>query len=166
MPSEPAATFPQRCCAAVAAAAAAGRPFDAVYVSQTAFLTQRTLVPDIPALVRGLRAAAAASREGGAQGGADCSPAEEPLIIIDGEFAALRAPISSRAGFLLCIFRLCLPILALFFCGAAAADGRLPPDPSCACRLPRLLRCAHQPGGSRARLLLRCRAAEACRWAW
>lgn len=58
MPAEPAASFEERCCAAVCAAVAAGRPFDAIYVSQTAYLTQQTLIPDIPAFVSSLRAAA------------------------------------------------------------------------------------------------------------
>lgn len=96
LPSEPAATFTQRCAAAVAAAAAAGRPFNAVYVSQVTFLTQRTLIPDIPALARSLHAAAAgqgvhAALQCGAQpteaavNAADARrTAEEPLIIIDG----------------------------------------------------------------------------------
>lgn len=104
VPCEPAATFPERCCSAVAAAAAAGRPFDVVYVSQTTFLSQRTLVPDIPALVSGLRSAAGAGhpKQGASLGAARPTDAlagsgearkadEQPLIIIDGGCAALPA---------------------------------------------------------------------------
>ncbi len=115
MPAEPAASFAERCCATLAAAAAAGRPFDGVYVSTTTYLTQRTLVPNIPAFVRSLRAAAAGnggsgsdgSRGSGAAGADGAASAEQalgglpsPLIILDGYhgFAALPTDLAEVAG--------------------------------------------------------------------
>ncbi|KAL4425507.1 hypothetical protein ABPG75_009523 [Micractinium tetrahymenae] len=103
---EPADTFPERCCAAVAAAAVAGHPFDAVYISQITYLTQRTLIPDIPALVGSLRAAASAGPSaaavplGGAlqqssllaEGEGAGEAAEELLIIIDGYHGFCAVP--------------------------------------------------------------------------
>ena len=118
VPAEPAATFPERCCAAVAAAGAAGQQYDAVYVSQTTYLTQRTLIPAIPALVRGLQAAAAAaavppparasegSAPAAAAGGGGArwlavpeQQQQQPLIIIDGYhgFCALPTDLSEVA---------------------------------------------------------------------
>lgn len=101
VPSEPAASFEERFRAAVAAAAAAGRPFDAVYVSTTSYLTQQALVPSVPAFVHGLRAAAAAAAGGSATSGqAAVLGGSQPLIIVDGYhgFAALPVELGEVAG--------------------------------------------------------------------
>jgi selenocysteine lyase/cysteine desulfurase len=104
VPAEPADSFAERCCAALAAAAAAGRPVDVVYVSTTTYLTQQTLVPSIPAFVRGLRAAAAATKpaqqwQGQGQGQPPATLAA-PLIILDGYhgFAGLPTNLAEAAG--------------------------------------------------------------------
>lgn len=116
VPAEPADSFAERCCAALAAAVADGRPIDVVYVSTTTYLTQQTLVPSISAFVRGLRAAAASAGSGGSGGSGDtttcahASPAPDgrvpdalptaPLIILDGYhgFAALPTDLAEVAG--------------------------------------------------------------------
>ena len=117
VPAEPAASFPERCCAAVAAAGGAGQQYDAVYLSQTIYLSQHTLIPSIPDLVKGLRAAAAGAAQAPAQaaggagqeaaeagaGGGACQLAapdrQQPLIIIDGYhgFCALPTDLSEVA---------------------------------------------------------------------
>ena len=86
VPSEPAASFPERCCAAIAAAAA-GDPFSAVCVSQISY-TQRTLLPDVAAFVEAAAAAGAAG------------PGPPPLLVIDGyhSFAAVPTDLSAAAG--------------------------------------------------------------------
>ena len=116
VPAEPAATFPERCCVAVASAGATGQQYDFVYLSQTTYLTQRTLIPSIPSLVRGLRAAATAApaapaqaAEGSAQAAAGAGGTrqlvmpdqqlQQPMIIIDGYhgFCALPTDLSEVA---------------------------------------------------------------------
>ena len=116
VPAEPAASFPERCCAAVAAAGAARQQYNAVYLSQTSYLTQHTLIPRIPDLVKGLRAAAAGAAQAPAQAaegtgqeaaeaGADgarqlaAPDQQQPLIIIDGYhgFCALPTDLSEVA---------------------------------------------------------------------
>lgn len=100
--AEPADDFQQRCCAAVAAATAAGQQYDVLYVSQTTYLTQQTLIPSIPALVKGVQQAAATAAATGApsmpaqqeqqvQHGTGVEqqqvrpwPAGQPLLIVDG----------------------------------------------------------------------------------
>lgn len=114
VPADPPATFSERCCAAVAAAAAQGRPFDVVYLSQTTYLTQQTLIPDIPATVHALReaawcgpgAAAGAAAADGMDGAAGTARAagtagrpNEPLrIIIDGYHGFCALPTSLGAS--------------------------------------------------------------------
>lgn len=96
VPADSTATFPERCCAAVAAAAAEGRQYGVIYISQLTYL-QQTLVPSIPALVGGLRAAAGAAAGAGGQATA---PEREPLIIVDAYhgFMALPTELGSAAG--------------------------------------------------------------------
>ncbi len=65
MALEPVASFPERCVAAAAAAAAAGRPYGLVYVSQICYLTQQTLLPDVPAFVEAMGAATQRQRKSG-----------------------------------------------------------------------------------------------------
>ena len=115
VPAEPADNFAERCCAALEAAVADGWPIDVVYVSTTTYLTQQTLVPSIPAFVRGLRAAVASAGSGnsGGSGDATCAHASRapdgrvpdalstaPLIILDGYhgFAALPTDLAEVAG--------------------------------------------------------------------
>jgi hypothetical protein len=96
VPAEPTDTFAERCAAAVARAAAAGRQYTAVYVSQVTYLSQRCLLPSIPDFVSRVRAAAADPKTGeaaaapAAAGTAGSTPAA-PLVIIDGyhSFCAL-----------------------------------------------------------------------------
>lgn len=131
MAAAPADTFVQRCCDAVGAAAAAGRRYDAVYVSQTTYLTQQTLVPPatIPAFVRGLRAAAAAavrsSTSSGTQG--PTAAAAHPLVILDAYhgFASLPTDLSQVAG------ECCYVAGMLKHAGAAAAPSGGSPHARC-----------------------------------
>lgn len=94
VPAEPAADFTARCAAAVAAAAAEGRPFDVVYVSQVTYLSQRTLVPSIPVLARAVRAAGDADSASASDGSA------APLLVVDAchGFAALPTELAGAEG--------------------------------------------------------------------
>lgn len=131
VPAEPADTFPERCAAAVAAAAAAGRHYTAVYVSQVTYLSQRCLLRSIPDFVGRIRAAAAASCAAGAKvltgtavGGADSSQAA-PLVIIDGYHSFCALPIRLGAAIQSC----CLVggLLKHAGCGANCAFLVTPP---------------------------------------
>lgn len=106
VPAQPAATFQERCCAAAAAAAAEGRAPDVIYLSQCTYLTQQTLVPNVTAMVRGLRAAVAGGGAGAAPAagagaaGSTGLTSGGPLIIVDGYhgFMALPTDLGEVAG--------------------------------------------------------------------
>jgi selenocysteine lyase/cysteine desulfurase len=109
LPLEPLATFPARCTAAAAQASAAGRPYGLLYTSQVTYLTQQTLLPDVPGFVTCLHAAlAAAASSSSSSTGSSTTAAgltaaaglPETVVVIDGYhgFGALPTDLASLAG--------------------------------------------------------------------
>jgi hypothetical protein len=126
VPLEPLASFPERCVAAAAAASAAGRPYGLVYVSQISYLTQQTLLPDVPAFVEAMVAAAGQQQGPASRGGSGWQQPGLPrtVLVVDGYhgFGALPVDLSGVA-------RSCCYVAGLLKhvgCGANCAFMTLP----------------------------------------
>ena len=113
--AEPVATFPERCIAAAAAAAATSTPFDAAYVSHITSITQQTLIPDVEYFVNTL------------------SPfLTTPLLLIDGyhSFCALPTPFAHSSPTNTAFHKKCLYIGGLIKHAGAGANCAFITTPS------------------------------------
>lgn len=99
VPADRPRTFAERCIAEATSAAAAGRPYDIVYVSQVSFLRQATLLDNVPAFVEALlEAVGGVGNTQSSTKRSNISGADRPLIIIDGYHAFGAFPVELGAA--------------------------------------------------------------------
>jgi kynureninase len=117
--TKPVESFSDRFISVASTAAAAGKPFDVVYVSQTTYLTQETLLPDVAAFVKDLHQACS-----GHANAASCDVEDTPLVMVDGYHAFAAFPVSLGPAAERCIY--VAGLLKHAGCGANAAFATVP----------------------------------------